>query len=737
MEEKSNSIWSLILVGIVGAVAIIAQVSYIRFSSSSFYGNELTMCVVLGHWLLWTGIGSRIASSFVNKLDTRKALLSISILYIVTLLLFSYMLFIIRKIVGINLSEIVGFGPIFIYTLAILAIPCIINGFFFPFLVSWVKSNYSSFSIHLVYVFEVLGSAIGSLLFAGLIFIGADTFVNLHVILSVFLIISMLSFCKDKSKKITSVSIGLIALLFLSLYSKNYFLKIKWEPLEVEEYVESPYLSLTIAGYENRFTLYGDSEPLWTFGEVESAEELVHFGLLASPEPKTVLIIGTGNTEIIREIEKHQSVQKVTLIQQDGILQKALDKYSSDSIECNVNYIVNDPVTVLKRDSAIYDVALLNIPTPVNAQWNRFYTIEFFELLKDVLSEKGAICLHFPGGENFLTKEHIEFLKTMFNTANEVFRYVTWIPGEMIHLLASDIPIDNSYEAIIGKLKERDIKNIYIQDYYLVDRLSPMKVDFLENKIASCKTDDINSIISPVGYYYDTILWDQQTGGTLKTVYKFLRQTPPWHILGTIAILLVILITYFRVSGKNLPLIHYNMAAIGFTELTLETASVIIFQSYVGGVYLRIVFLTFAFMLGCSIGALAHLKIFKSAKFMHLISQIGLLMVLPLLMLLILTLNISSSAMSLLVLLILFLCGLAHGMIFPILSLLSEKLSSSSISSSAGRVYSWDVIGSCLGAYLVSGIIIPIWGINITLVFLFIICLVTFLGNLTFKWGEV
>jgi predicted membrane-bound spermidine synthase len=737
MKKKSNQILSLILVGIVGAVAMIAQVSYIRFSSSSFYGNELTMCVVLGHWLLWTGIGSRIASSLVNKLNTRKTLLSISLLYIVTLLLFSYMLFVIREIVGISLSEIVGFGPIFFYTLLILAIPCIINGFFFPFLVNWVKSNYSNFSIHLVYIFEVFGSAIGSLLFAGLLFLGSDTFTNLHIILSIFLIISIISFCKEKSKKTIGISIGLIALLLLSLSSKNYLLKIKWKPLEVEEYIESPYLSLTISSYEDRFTLYGDSEPLWTFGEIESAEERVHFGLLACPSPKNVLIIGTGNAQIIREIEKHQSIQKVMVIQQDGILQKVLDKYSADSVKCEVNYIINDPVTVLKRDSIIYDVALLNIPTPVNAQWNRFYTIEFLELLKDALSENGVVCLHFPGGENFLIKEHIEFLKTMSNTANEVFRYVTWIPGETAHLLASDIPIDNSYEATVGKLKERNIKNIYVQDYYLLDRLSPMKIDFLENNIESCKINDLNSLISPIGYYYDTILWDQQTGGALKTIYKFLRQTPPLYILSAIAIFIVILITYFRVSGKTLSLIHYNMAAIGFTELTLETAAIIIFQSYVGGVYLKIVFLTFAFMLGCGIGALAHLKIFKSAKFTQLISQIGLLTFLPLLVLFILQLDASSSAISFLIILILFFCGLAHGMIFPILSLLSEKLSIRSISSSAGRVYSWDVIGSCLGAYFVSGIVIPVWGINITLIFLFMICLITLVGNLMLECKEV
>ena len=139
MKKRTHLISYLSIVGCIGAVAMIAQLSYIRLVASSFYGNELTMCITIGHWLLWTGIGSMTGSYFVNKWKTKPALIYITIAYTATVLLFSYALFTIRKIAGIPTTLVVGIVPIFLYTFLILAIPSFINGLFFPFFVALIR----------------------------------------------------------------------------------------------------------------------------------------------------------------------------------------------------------------------------------------------------------------------------------------------------------------------------------------------------------------------------------------------------------------------------------------------------------------------------------------------------------------------------------------------------------------------------------------------------------------------
>ena len=61
--------------------------------------------------------------------------------------------------------------------------------------------------------------------------------------------------------------------------------------------------------------------------------------------------------------------------------------------------------------------------------------------------------------------------------------------------------------------------------------------------------------------------------------------------------------------------------------------------------------------------------------------------------------------------LVLFLNGFTGGLIFPILSQRVRNCNSITAAGAAGSVYARDIIGSCLGVYLTSGLIIPVYGL--------------------------
>jgi spermidine synthase len=133
----------------------------------------------------------------------------------------------------------------------------------------------------------------------------------------------------------------------------------------------------------------------------------------------------------VREIRRHPTVRKITIVQPDRIVQEMLNHFAALEPDSVVKVTIGDPLHYLGKLSRIgghYDVVLLNIPLPVNAQWNRFYTREFLATVQRCIGEDGLLMLNFPGDEEFLTTAQVEFLKTMQNTARQVFQETTWIP---------------------------------------------------------------------------------------------------------------------------------------------------------------------------------------------------------------------------------------------------------------------------------------------------------------------
>jgi len=82
--------------------------------------------------------------------------------------------------------------------------------------------------------------------------------------------------------------------------------------------------------------------------------------------------------------------------------------------------------------------------------------------------------------------------------------------------------------------------------------------------------------------------------------------------------------------------------------------------------------------------------------------------------------------------LVLLISGFTGGMIFPILSQRVSHYHSISAASAAGSVYAWDIIGSCLGVYVTSGLIIPVYGLLTSILGIGIILVIILAATLFF-----
>ena len=89
--------YKLLYTVLLGCLAMAAQLAFIRLATFSFFGNELTICFVMGHWLLWSGLGGIVGSSLVRHYKSDRFIFFLTLLYAIVLIVFAYLTIIMRN----------------------------------------------------------------------------------------------------------------------------------------------------------------------------------------------------------------------------------------------------------------------------------------------------------------------------------------------------------------------------------------------------------------------------------------------------------------------------------------------------------------------------------------------------------------------------------------------------------------------------------------------------------------
>ncbi|HSB05961.1 MAG TPA: hypothetical protein VLK23_12280, partial [Thermodesulfobacteriota bacterium] len=155
---------SLLIMGLSG---IVAQIILLRELLVSFYGNELTLGIILANWLALEAIGSFFIGKTVEKTERKIEI------YVLFQLIFSlvfpvsiYLSRIFKNILITTPGEAVGFASIFYASLLILLPVAIPHGALFAYgskLYSQQLKEGAS-SIGKVYILETIGTILGGLL---------------------------------------------------------------------------------------------------------------------------------------------------------------------------------------------------------------------------------------------------------------------------------------------------------------------------------------------------------------------------------------------------------------------------------------------------------------------------------------------------------------------------------------------------------------------------------------------
>jgi len=734
---------------VLGFAATVGQILLIRELMVVFYGHELSTGIVLASWLLWTALGSMGLGRLVEQVHRKNVIFSLGQLFLAAALPLSVASIRFAKTLwGIPPGEIIHLAGMVTMAFTFLAPFCLVSGFLFPVACGVVEDEkgIGARSAGISYLYEAIGAASGGMLFTyGLIKWLSP--IGIAWVVSLGLTLSSLALAQWGGQTRPSVRL-LVTLLTLAMIGcGSYGLAVadkvdrktrslQWGHYQLLESRDSIYGNLAAVSRGDQISLYANGLWMFSYPDPFTSEESVHYALLQHPHPRRVLLIGGGVSGSLSEILKHPSIDRVDYVELDPTLialgKTHLPRDCTRSLDDpRVRIYLTDGRAFIKHAPLSYDVIIINLPDPMTAQLNRFYTVEFFREAARVMTPTGVLAVGATASENIIGPTLAQYLTSIYRSVTNVFPRVVVLPGGTARFFGTrEGDLISDPRGLVKRVKERGLSLRFVREYYLIFNLSQERRDYLLSFLTGDHGSSlVNRDLHPVCYFYDVVHWSAQYQPRMKRWFLALAGLDlSWMAagIGVIALVLVVAIARSRGQSSRRTAIVPAVLASGWTEMTLEVVIILAFQVFYGFLYEKIGLIIAGFMVGLVAGSwlMTRLLATLGRPLRTLIAvQSGLAGYSLVLLLVIRKLqDLHDISGSLLVIEILFplltaLAGFLGGLHFPLANhaYLGEGRR---VSSTAGLVNGLDLFGSSLGALLAGIVILPILGIAQTLYFI-------------------
>lgn len=721
----------------LGFTAVTGQIVLMRELIVAFYGNEISLGLMLCSWLLWTSAGSAAfgrTSRHEHSLVRRMAALQVSLALALPVCILAVR---VSKLVFHPLpGEVLGPGAMLLVSFFALSAFCFVSGGLFA-VGSRLYAAQASASVaratSSTYLLEALGSGSGGVL-ASLILIRYLTAFQIATLLGWLSLMVAAILCIQLSRaRWTTLAVLTIAFPFLLIGGNRLeamSLKELWRGLRVLATRNSIYGSLVVVETGQMRSLYENGLVAFNVPDPAAAEEAVHFALLEHPHPRRLLLIGGGLNGSITQALQHPSLERVDYVELDPAVFEVGKYYFPEqwaAIEGDQRVRVHhfDGRLFVKSTREAFDVVIINLPDPQTAQLNRFYTTEFFREVATKLAGNGVVALQLRGAENYISPELGELLRCIKRTLGEVFPEVGMIPGDTVHFFATRRSgvLANNAEELVSRLRARNLQASYVREYYFPFRMMPDRMQELENQVRPDPQTVTNRDFVPAAYYFDATLWSAQFRTAYGRWFRWLGRIPFAVIACALCILIggITFLTLFGPGDHWRAVAGFSVAAMGMTLMALQFLLLLGFQVIFGYIYSALAILIGAFMMGLALGSWWSLRTprFQAARRddtdlrrLGLIQFIAALAPLVLCALFQASLRIGTGAGAFMAGRILFpglalLCGILGGYQFPIASRL---FFAARAVRGPGTLYALDLIGACASAILLSTYLVPVFG---------------------------
>jgi len=204
-------------------------------------------------------------------------------------------------------------------------------------------------------------------------------------------------------------------------------------------------------------------------------EALVHPALIAHNAPQSVFVAGGGEGAILREILKHNTIQKVVMCDIDTVMldfarDHLYDWHQGAFDDPRVQVLCEDARAYLANSPNTFDCIIVDMTDPLeNSPAALLFTHEFFLLAKSRLAPGGTFAMQAEAADITDYSAHVSVIKTLRKCFNSVLSYQTWISFYGLawgFAVASDEPLEQrlSADSLAQKLHERNCQDLRFYD---------------------------------------------------------------------------------------------------------------------------------------------------------------------------------------------------------------------------------------------------------------------------------
>ncbi len=477
-EERSSFYNKLIIVifGLSGMSALIYEIIWIRPLSLVFGTTTYAVSIIIAGFLSGLALGSWIAGRFSDKVENPLKIygfieIGIGFYGLMLISLFSSLPGIYLGLYHLTFPNFGIFYVLqFMLAFVIILIPTTLMGATLPMIMKSYSRKFSDLGRDLGRIYSVnnIGAVLGTLA-AGFILlplVGIQTSIMITAILNIGLgIIALVASKSKNTKKILGIVIVVIIVSSFSVYDFKLMQFGIWEYQDTEltmEFVnsfvesqevlfhkESMYSSISVISFSDGskiLKLSGKNQCSDDPPVLEGMNRLGYVGFDLykhnfNKEPSNALNIGLGCGYTSKWLSENV---ETTTIEIDPVIVEA-SKFFVGDIEHEL--ILDDARNWLTRHDRKFDLITLQPADPFTGWY--LFTLEFFSLLDNHITENGIVVIWVPAFEMTVNDFHI-----LYNTFHSVFPYV--------HIYQQEI--GSPQLMFIGSQNELEIidKNLYI-----------------------------------------------------------------------------------------------------------------------------------------------------------------------------------------------------------------------------------------------------------------------------------
>ena len=591
----------------LGFFCLTTQIILFRLIFEFFNGNELMLGTALAIWLSGSALGSFLFPIFLNRSGGLKsfevyAVISVNIFFFLAII--SPILFHLKSGIYPTILESI---PIMLLTTFPAAMIC---GALFPYMIKYFPLEYRdsvSNQINTIYLGESLGAFISGLLLNLLFFDSFNKLQNLSLATIVLLLFSLVGWHPAQQFQWNRVPKIVLIIFQVFIFFKapdiiTQINDIRYSPYQIQSDQDTPYGNIKMLEYSGQNMILDQGKILYTIPDLFNAETHMLLPLLSLPNPEHILIVGGNLKDHLDYLTKFESVKTVTYLEQNSVLADLQENMiHSDKFDFRMQIVSKDLRAVISESSAQFDLICLNVIEPINLAQNRYFTREFYTLIKKSLRKDGLFFFSIQSSENYLNPHLCNYLNLLKNSLNSVFTNVLIVPGDENYFFASNsqliIKLPDIWQKKLSRLK---IKTTYINPVYLKYRISEERIATFSDQLKNCNHELINTDFNIKGYLHHFSVWGPISGGIISNIFSFSKKTRIGVLVFLVATLL--LTNLILRNQRKSKLLRYLMVFSGIS-ISLEIIILLQYQIMFGSLYSAMAMIFGLYMFGLAAGS--------------------------------------------------------------------------------------------------------------------------------------